>query len=77
MGLGGTAFVLKTDAAEVDLKSQTVTSSVGVVGAGERGTVAADAMTAYQDSGVVVLEGNVKMRLNPAVKSATEAAGLR
>lgn len=63
--LGDTALSFDTEAATVDFDAQTVTSDVGVTGKGERGTVAADRLTAYQQEGRVVLEGNVRLRLGP------------
>ncbi|MEO1041316.1 MAG: LPS export ABC transporter periplasmic protein LptC [Pseudomonadota bacterium] len=62
---GGETFVLTTDAAEVDLDSQIVTSSAEVNGQGETGTVRADKATVYQTEDRLVLEGGVKIRLQP------------
>ncbi|MEM9422715.1 MAG: LPS export ABC transporter periplasmic protein LptC [Pseudomonadota bacterium] len=75
--IGGGAFVLKTDAADVDLENSTVSSTVGVTGEGERGTVAADTLKAYQDEGRLVLEGNVRLRLNPAPSAKEKTSPLR
>ncbi len=75
--IGGDTFVIKTDAADVDLDTGTVTSTVGVTGESERGTVAADTATAYQDQGRLVLQGNVRLRLNPASPAAEKTSPLR
>lgn len=64
--IGGQAFTLMTDAAEVDFEGQTVSTSTAVTGQGDRGTLAADSMTSYQEDGRVVLEGNVRLRFLPA-----------
>ncbi|ADM09335.1 hypothetical protein PB2503_06347 [Parvularcula bermudensis HTCC2503] len=61
---GRDTIVLSTPAASVDLNAQTVTSSNGVSGGGERGQIAADRVTAYQDEGRLLLEGNVRLRLD-------------
>ena len=75
--LAGETFILNTDAAQVDLNTNTVTSTVGVQGSGERGAVAADTATAYQDEQKLVLEGNVRIILNPRQDGAAGTAGLR
>ncbi|MEM0928770.1 MAG: LPS export ABC transporter periplasmic protein LptC [Pseudomonadota bacterium] len=66
---GGDVFILTTDAAEVDLDSQIVTSSSEVNGEGETGTVRADRATVYQTEDRLVLEGDVKIRLEPRVSA--------
>ncbi|MEM9809860.1 MAG: LPS export ABC transporter periplasmic protein LptC [Pseudomonadota bacterium] len=58
-------FILKTDAAAINLDSQVVTSSAEVHGAGDTGTVRADRATVYQTEDRLVLEGDVKIRLEP------------
>ncbi|MEO1657379.1 MAG: LPS export ABC transporter periplasmic protein LptC [Pseudomonadota bacterium] len=65
----GEVFILTTDAAEVDLDSQIVTSSSEVNGAGETGTLRADKATVYQTEDRLVLEGDVKIRLEPKVSA--------
>lgn len=69
---GGDIFILTTDAAEIDLDSQVVTSSSEVNGEGETGTVRADKATVYQTEDRLVLEGDVKIRLEPKVSTAIE-----
>ncbi len=73
--IGGSTFVLNTDAAELDLNANTVHSNVGVSGAGEKGRVKADRATAYQDEGRLVLEGNVRLRFNTQRTGGSGAAG--
>ncbi|WOI52900.1 LPS export ABC transporter periplasmic protein LptC [Parvularcula sp. LCG005] len=75
--IGGSDFTINTDAAAVDLKSNTITSTTGISGQGERGTVAADSATAYQGEGRLVLEGNVRVRLNPKSETAEQKSDLR
>ncbi|MEE4349124.1 MAG: LPS export ABC transporter periplasmic protein LptC [Pacificimonas sp.] len=75
--IGGSAFTLNTDAAAVDLQNQTVTSTVGVVGEGDRGSVAADTLTVYQDEGRSVLEGNVRLRFNTQTPAGKDQGKLR
>lgn len=62
--LGGSPFVINTEAAQVDLETNVVRSQAAVRGEGDAGTVAADTATAYQSEDRVVLEGNVRIRLN-------------
>lgn len=64
--LGGAPIVITTNQAAVDFDTNTVTASAGISGAGERGTVAADNLTAYQEEGRLVLEGKVRLRLQPS-----------
>lgn len=63
--LGGAPIVFTTDAAQVDLDANTVTSTAGVTGEGDQGRLEADAVTVYQGEGRAVLEGNVRLRLEP------------
>lgn len=65
--IAGSQFIFSTQAAEVDFDEKTITSAAGVHGEGDRGTVAADRLTVYQDEGRAVLEGNVKLKIEPAV----------
>lgn len=67
---GADAMVLRTDEAKVDLRTNVVTATSRITGESAQGTVAADAGTAYQNEGRVVLEGNVNIRLNPKKKPA-------
>ncbi|MEM9989182.1 MAG: LPS export ABC transporter periplasmic protein LptC [Pseudomonadota bacterium] len=73
---GKSGFVLNTEAADVDIEAQTVSSTVGVTGKGTAGTVSADKATAYQGEGRLVLEGNVKLRINETSKKQS-VTGLR
>lgn len=75
--IGGGTFILRTDAADVDLNASTVVSDVGITGESERGTVAADSLTVYQEEGRAVLEGNVRLRLNPAAPKTEPESSLR
>lgn len=64
--IGGDTYVLKSPAATVSIKSETVTSDAGVGGTGPDGaTLQADHMTAYRGDRRVVFEGNVSMRIYP------------
>lgn len=68
-GQGGD-FTLVTDAADIDFEKQTVKSCSGVSGKGKEGTMRADCATLYQDEDRLVLEGGVKIMLEPQKKSA-------
>ncbi|NNU15987.1 LPS export ABC transporter periplasmic protein LptC [Parvularcula sp. ZS-1/3] len=61
-------FLLETDAAELDLETQTVTSVTEVRGTGQSGTVRADRGTFFQSEDRIVLEGDVKITLDPQKK---------
>ncbi|RFB05595.1 LPS export ABC transporter periplasmic protein LptC [Parvularcula marina] len=73
--IGGSDFTLNTDAAEVDFENKTIKSVSGVSGSGDRGTVAADSMTVYQDEGRAVFEGNVQFQIAPAKKKDDDTGG--
>lgn len=60
-------FILKTDAARVDLENQIIRSAAEVTGEGEKGSVRADRGSLYQNEDRLVLEGNVKIILSPTV----------
>lgn len=69
---GGSSFTFNTEAAEVDLDQNVVSSSVGVTGTGDRGDVSADTVKVYQGEGRAILEGNVRFRINPSTKPDDE-----
>lgn len=72
--IGRDNYVLKTPSATVSIDEQTLTSEGGVAGEGPGGaSLKADKMSADNDAGTVVFEGNVSMRLYP--KEAEKAAG--
>lgn len=64
-------YVLKTPQATVSIDDQTVVSDGGVAGDGPRGSkIEADRMNADNREGIVVFEGNVRMRIYPAKTAA-------
>lgn len=64
--IGQEMYVLKTPEAVVNIKEETVTTTVGVGGDGpDGGALKADRMTAYNSEGRIVFEGNVSMRIMP------------
>ena len=65
-GLGGQEFVLETDAADVDLDARVVSSTVGVRGTSETGSVEAGSLTVYEDEQRATFSGGVKLRFEPA-----------
>ena len=73
--VGGSAFTINTDAAEVDFENKTITSVAGVSGHGDRGTVDADTVKVYQDEGRAVFEGNVKFQIVPNSKKDEKEDG--
>jgi lipopolysaccharide export system protein LptC len=75
--VGGGAYVLRTPAAKVALREETVESDEGVVGEGESAILRADRMRAYNSEGRVVFEGNVSMRIYPEKTVRTGADGER
>lgn len=75
--LGGMPIVFNTQAASVDLEANTVSSTAGVTGTGEQGSLEADNVTVFQGEGRAVLEGNVRLRLEPKKDKEEKDAGLR
>lgn len=64
--IGPDNYVLKSPNATVKIDDQTVDAGNGVEGEGPRGsTIKADSMRANNRDGVVVFEGDVRMRLYP------------
>ncbi len=64
--IGNEVYVLRSPAATVDIKEETVSSNAGVGGDGPGGgALKADSMTAYNGEGRIVFEGNVSMRIYP------------
>lgn len=61
----GGDFVFLTDQAQLDVDSQVVTTASEVRGSGDSGTVDAGRATFYQNEDRMVLEGGVKIRLEP------------
>lgn len=72
-GSGG-SFILRTDAATMDLDSQVVSSETEVRGEGQGGKLRADRGTLYQNEDRIVLEGGVKISLEPTEDEAEEPA---
>lgn len=81
--IGRDNYVLKTPTATVSIDDQTLASGEGVDGAGPGGALLkADRMNADNSEGLVIFEGNVRMRLYPkktevptgAVETAPEKA---
>jgi lipopolysaccharide export system protein LptC len=73
-GSGANSFTLRTDKARIDLDRRTISTAGPVRGSGERGALEADGATVYEDEERLVLEGNVKLRFDPA-SGRTQAAG--
>jgi len=76
-GVGSDTFVLRTDAARIDIDGRTVRSETGVRGTGRAGDVEADTLTVYEDEERAVFEGNVKFRFEPAKMRDDEESALR
>lgn len=75
-GIGGQAFVLNTESAEIDMETQTVRSKASVRGRSETGDVEADRLTVYEADGRAILEGNARLVFEPA-KARAAKTGLR
>lgn len=59
-------FLFRTDEAQMDVDSQVVTTASEISGSGDGGTIDAGRATFYQNEDRLVLEGGVKIRLEPA-----------
>ncbi|GGY45344.1 LPS export ABC transporter periplasmic protein LptC [Parvularcula lutaonensis] len=68
------SFILRTDAATMDIENQVVSSETEVTGEGKGGKVRADRGTLYQGEDRIVLEGGVKITLEPAEDDGEEDA---
>lgn len=76
--IGNEVYVLRSPAATVDIKGETVSSNAGVGGAGPGGrALKADTMTAYNAENRIVFEGNVSMRIYPDDADAPESPALK
>ncbi len=74
--VGGTNYVLRTDAATYTIDDRRVVSESGVDGEGGDGQqLKAERMSADDREGKLVFEGNVSMRIFPRREAAPEAAG--
>lgn len=69
--IGGETYVLRTPAATVAIRDETVQTTAGVEGVSQAGTLRADRMRAYNGEGRVVFEGNVRMRIYPSQLNLT------
>lgn len=71
----GSTYLFETDEAQMNVDSQVLTTSTEVRGTGEGGTIDAGKATFYQNEDRVVLEGGVKIRLEPTEPSSDAEEG--